>query len=121
MRIYIGGAGHGQVALCEKETGLTPAVCTPESALSAPAIAAFHLLMRAVLEQGGDAQDYARRLLAENPDAVLVCDEIGGGIVPLDPFERRWREETGRALGILAGAEGTTLIRVWYGLKEVLK
>ena len=74
-----------------------------------------------MLEAGSDAQDYARRLLAENPGAVVCTDEIGGGIVPLDPFERRWREETGRALGILAADETTRLVRVWYGIPEVLK
>ena len=123
MTIYLGGRGHGQAALCEKETGLVPISCAhdPAAALTVPAIADFHLLIRAVLEQGGDAQDFARRLLDENPAAVLTCDEIGGGIVPLDPFERRWREETGRALGILAAAPGTKLVRVWYGLPEVLK
>jgi hypothetical protein len=123
MTIYLGGQGHGQAAICEKETGLTPISCAsdPAAALTAPAISDFHLLVRAVLQQGGDAQDFARRLLAENPGAVLTCDEIGGGIVPLDPDERRWREETGRALGILCADPGTRLTRVWYGLPEVLK
>ena len=121
MTIYLGGLAHGQAALCEKETGYVPVPCTPAAALTAPAVADFHLVLRQVLASGGDAQAYARRLLAENPDAVLVCDEIGGGIVPLDPFERRWREETGRALGILAAAPGTRLVRVWYGLPEVLQ
>ncbi len=121
MHIYVGGAGHGQDALCEKETGLRPAVCTPETAMGAPAIADFHLLIRALLQSGGDAQDFARRLSTENPGAAVCCDEIGQGIVPLDPFERRWREETGRALSILAAAEGARVTRVWYGLPEVLK
>ncbi len=121
MTIYIGGAGHGQAALCEKETGRAPAPCTPETALTAPAIADFHLLVRAVLQSGGDAPAFARALIAQNPDAVLTCDEIGGGIVPLDPFERRWREETGRALEVLAAAPGTKLVRVWYGIGEALR
>ena len=123
MTIYLGGLAHGQAALCEKETGLVPVPCDrdPDAALAAPAVADFHLLVRAVLDRGGDAQAFARRLLAANPDAVLTCDEIGGGIVPLDPGERRWREETGRALGILAADERTRLVRVWYGLPEVLK
>ena len=123
MRIYLGGAGHGQAALCETETGLRPVSYEndPDAACAACAVADFHLLVRAVLARGGDAQDFARRLLAENPGAVLTCDEIGGGIVPLDPDERRWREETGRALGILCADPGTRLTRVWYGLPEVLK
>ncbi len=123
MTIYFGGRGHGQAALCEKETGLTPVSCErdPDAAFRVPAVADFHLLIRAVLDRGGDAQDFARRLLAEHPDAVLTCDEIGGGVVPLDPGERRWREETGRALGILTEDPGTRLVRVWYGIPEVLK
>ena len=123
MTIYFGGIAHGQAALCKKETGLTPVSFEhdPDAALHARATADFHLLVRAVLARGGSAQDFARRLLAENPDAVLTCDEIGGGIVPLDGEERRWREETGRALGILTDDPATRLVRVWYGLGEVLK
>ena len=123
MTIYLGGFGHGQAALCEKETGRIPVSCEHDcaAALSAPAVADFHLLVRALLARGGDAQDFARRLLEENPDAAICCDEIGGGIVPLDPAERRWREETGRALGILAAAPDTRVVRVWYGLPEVLR
>ena len=123
MTIYFGGRGHGQAALCEKETGLVPVSyeTDPAAALTAPAIADFHLLIRALLRSGADAQDFARRLLAENPAAVLTCDETGSGIVPLDPFERRWREETGRALETLAAAPGTRLVRVWYGIGEALQ
>ena len=121
MTIYIGGLGHGQAAVCERETGLVPVPCTPDEALRSPAVADLHLVLRSLLEQGGDAQDFARRLLTENPDAVCTADEIGGGIVPLDEAERRWREETGRALGILCADTGTRLTRVWYGIPEVIK
>ena len=121
MKIYIGGAWHGQKELCEQETGLVPVRCTPEEALTAPAIADFHLLIRDVLAAGEGGASYARRLLAENPDAHLTCDEIGGGIVPLDPDKRRWREEVGRALGVLTAADGVSLVRVWYGIGEVVK
>ena len=121
MTIYLGGLGHGQAALCEKETGRTPVPCTPDEALRAPAVADFHTVLRAVLDAGGEPQSYARRLLAENPDVILTCDDVGGGIVPLDPAERRWREETGRALGILCADPATRLVRVWYGLGEVVR
>ena len=120
MKLYIGGTGNGQMELARAESGLMPVTCTPESALHAPAIGDFHLLVRQVLEDGGDARTFAERLLAENPDALVVSDEIGLGIVPLDPFERRWREETGRALCVLAeGAQRVT--RVYCGIPQVIK
>lgn len=120
MKLYIGGAGSGQAELARRETGRTPLRCSAAEALSAPAVGELHLLLRELLLAGGDGQDFARRLLAENPDAVVVCDEIGLGIVPAEPFERRWREETGRVLCLLAqGAERVT--RVWYGIGQVIK
>ena len=120
MKLYLGGAGNGQADLARQETGRTPRACTPEEALSAPAIADFHLLVRSLLQSGNDPCAYARKLLARNPDAVIVCDEIGLGIVPLDPFERRWREETGRALCLLA-AQAERVTRVWCGIGQVIK
>lgn len=120
MKLYIGAAGSGQAGLAALETGRTPTVCTAETALRADAIADYHLLLRELMLAGESAEDYTRRLIAENPDAVVVCDEIGLGIVPLDPFERRWREGTGRALCLLAShAERVT--RVYYGLGQVIK
>ena len=120
MKLYIGGTENGQRELAERESGLRPVYCAPEAALSAPAIDGFHQTVRALLSDGGDAAAFARRLAAENPDAVIVCDEIGLGIVPLDPFERRWREETGRALCILAAA-AEQVTRVCCGIPRRLK
>jgi len=120
MKLYIGGAGNGQKELAEREYGLTAVPCDPAAALTAPIIDAFHLTVRTVLENGGDAREFARELLEKNPDAVIISDEIGLGIVPLDAFERRWREDTGRALCILAeGAERVT--RVYCGIPQVIK
>ena len=120
MKLYIGGAGNGQRELAAKETGLTPVSCAPDTALTAPIIDNFHLTVRELLQNGGDAKAFAQRLAAENPNAVIVCDEIGLGIVPLDPFERLWREETGRALCILAEA-AERVTRVYCGIPQVIK
>ena len=120
MKLYIGGAGNGQTELARAESGLTPQRCTPETALRAPATGDFHRPVRQVLEDGGDAAAFAKSLLAENPDALVVSDEIGLGIVPLDPFERRWREDTGRALCLLA-AQAERVTRVCCGIPQVIK
>jgi len=121
MKLYIGGAGCGQTELAARETGLTPRDCeTAAEALACPAINGIHLLFKTLLQDGVSLPEFARRLLEENPEAVVISDEIGLGIVPMDPFERRWREETGRALCILAeGAERVT--RVYCGIGQVIK
>lgn len=104
MKLYIGGCHQGKTAYVLSQTGLRPVPCTPEEALSAPTVNSFHLLCRSILEENGDLNAYVDALLTRNPGAVVVSDEIGLGVVPLDPFERRWREETGRALCRLAAA-----------------
>lgn len=120
IKLYIGGAGHGQAELAEKETGKKPVQCTPEEALKAPAINNFHLITKQVLADGGSPQKFARKLVKENPDAVICSDEIGCGIHPLAQEERIWREETGRALCILAEWAGT-VTRVYYGIGQRIK
>ena len=120
IRLYIGGAGHGQAELAEKETGKKPVQCTPDEALKCPAIDKFHLITRQILSQGGSPQEYARKLLKSNPDAVICSDEIGCGIHPLAQEERIWREETGRALCILAEGAGT-VTRVICGIGQRIK
>ena len=120
IRLYIGGLRHGQAELAEKETGLKPAACTPDEALKRPAIDNFHFITREVLAQGSSPQEYARKLLKSNPDAVICSDEIGCGIHPLAQEDRIWREETGRALCILAEGAGT-VTRVYYGIGQRIK
>ena len=120
IRLYIGGAGHGQAELAEKETGKKPVQCTPDEALKCPAIDNFHLITKQILSQGGSPQEYAKELLKSNPDAVICSDEIGCGIHPLAQEERIWREETGRALCILAAAAGT-VTRVFCGIGQRIK
>ena len=120
IRLYIGGAGHGQAELAEKETGKMPVQCTPDEALKCPAIDNFHLITKQILAQGGSPQEYAKELLKSNPDAVICSDEIGCGIHPLAQEERIWREETGRALCILAEGAGT-VTRVICGIGQRIK
>lgn len=43
-----------------------------------------------------ELDDFAEKLSRRNPDLILVSDEVGYGIVPLDPEERRYREAVGR-------------------------
>ncbi len=120
MKLYIGGLGHGQALLAEKETGQKPQQCSEETALHAKAIDNFEEIIKDIVKRDGDAQEFANKLLQENPDVVVVANEIGFGIHPLERIDRRWREQTGRALCILAeGAESVT--RVYCGIGQKIK
>ena len=45
---------------------------------------------------------FARGICASHADAVIVANEVGAGIVPIDPGERAYREGVGRALCAIA-------------------
>ena len=103
MKLYIGGAYQGQNELAAFEN--------PDAEI----ITDFHETVRRLLKDGVNAADYAREICAEKPDAVICANEIGSGIVPVDPEERRWREAAGRALCVIAQNAGE-VVRVVCGI-----
>ena len=63
---------------------------------------------------------YLDIILQKNPNAVITCDEIGCGIVPIDKTDRLWREMTGDACQYLA-ARAAKVCRVVCGIPMCLK
>ncbi len=76
--------------------------------------------LQELLRQEEDGEAAAERLLAEWADGVILCDEIGCGVVPVAAEERRWREQTGCCLIRLAAA-AEEVHRVCCGLGMRLK
>ena len=118
MKIYIGGSFQGQAEAAERETGLKPEPVSRGAALSAPAINDFHELLRGLTP--AEARAFAEALIEQNPDAVIVADEVGMGVVPLEPEGRLWREAVGRAMCLLA-ASAQSVTRVTCGIPVRIK
>ena len=102
MDLVIGGAFQGKLTWALAHYGFSMAdVCD-----------------LAVSEPRAGAKCYCHLPLFEN--AVVVCREVSGGIVPMDGEERAWRERHGTLMQDMArGADRVT--RVFCGLAEVLK
>ena len=83
----------------------------------------FHYFIRAVLEKNLPLQEYILKFMQfaeENKDTIVIADEIGNGIVPLDAFERAYREQTGRA-EILLAKKADEVVRVICGIGQKIK
>lgn len=85
----------------------------------------FHLMVRACINEDGTVDEEALgRLIDEitgyEGALVVICDEIGNGVVPTDPIERTYREETGRALIALA-ARAERVERIVSGIAQQIK
>lgn len=108
MKLYIGSAFAGQSGLARTENpGAVIWDC-------------FHETVRAALQEGKDPRELALELIRTHPDAVVVCDEVGSGVVPLLKEERAYREAVGRALCLIAGASNT-VTRVVCGIPVKIK
>jgi len=91
-----------------------------EAIKSAGVLDHFHLLVRRWMQAGKIPADETEKILSDNPDIVIITDEIGSGIVPLDVKERKWREVHGRICCQLAG-RADAVFRVIAGIGQKIK
>lgn len=108
MKLYIGGAWQGQDELARRENP------------GAHILPDFHEAVREAVRRGEDPRDFARRVCDAQPDAVIVANEVGSGVVPVDADERAFREAVGRALCVLA-QRARQVTRVVCGIPARIK
>lgn len=126
MILVIGGAYQGKLEYVKErfhiqsEDIFDGELDSYESIINKKAILNFHLLMKRYLLNDINGFDEVNKILEMNPNIIIITDEIGYGIVPLDPFERRYREETGRVCCYLA-KESQEVIRVLCGIATKIK
>ena len=87
---------------------------------SSVSVRKFHRYLERRMAAGESVADLAEILYQKNPELVIVTDEIGCGIVPMDPFQREVREQTGRVCTALAG-KARRVHRVICGIGTVIK
>ena len=83
----------------------------------------LHRIIRKELEDGRAEEEIREEILrlGRQPfEVVFLCDELGNGIVPIDPDEREWREVVGHIL-IAVAAEANEVLRIFCGIPEVIK
>lgn len=80
----------------------------------------FHKWVKTSLLQGSKPEEEVRQFLGNAPECIIICDEIGNGIVPMDAFEREYRERTGRMLVVLA-EQAWEVVRVICGIGQKIK
>ena len=76
-----------------------------------------------LLSEGMEESEVQSTILswvATHPNTILICDELGNGIVPLEKMERIWREQTGRLMIELA-KQAERVERILCGLGQRLK
>lgn len=124
MEMIIGGAFQGKSAYAKENY---PGICwaegekiSREQLMKAEGIFNFQEFIKKELKNDQDLSSLARELAEKNPDIVVVSQEVGYGVVPMDAFDRKYREAVGRICTSLA-AESKKVVRVVCGIGTVIK
>lgn len=80
----------------------------------------LHNWIKARIVQDGCPEEEVFDFVENYPDCVIICDEVGNGIVPMEAFEREYRERTGRILVELART-AEEVERVICGIGQKIK
>lgn len=80
----------------------------------------FHKYVKSCLEQGENPEKILQLLSAHYAKLIVISDEIGNGIVPIDAMEREYRERLGRIQCELA-LHAERMERIICGMGQRLK
>jgi adenosylcobinamide kinase/adenosylcobinamide-phosphate guanylyltransferase len=124
MHFIFGGRGMGKLdyakGLVADPVVCDLSACDAEEIFSADILYGAHLLVKRLMHEGRQPEEYFRGMLERLAGKIVIGDEVGSGIVPVDAFERAWRDEVGRVYQLLA-AHAKRVTRVWAGLPQELK
>lgn len=123
MRLIIGGKGQGKLDLLLQEGNFSSeqiiegATCSLEQIEQIQILNHLHLLVRRWTEAGYTIDELYDKLQTAK---VVICDEIGSGIVPMHREEEQWREDVGRLCCQLAKC-AECVDRVFCGIGQRIK
>ena len=113
MILVTGGAYSGKIEYVISELGFCESDISPDLNSAAPVLSELHLLLKDI--------DEVESILPDLLDKkVIVCDELGCGIVPTEQKDRLWRERVGRVCCRLA-ENADAVVRLNCGIASVIK
>lgn len=125
MILITGGAFEGKKEYAAKrfsfgENEITDGrTASAEEIMKAVCVVNYHDFVKRI-SPFENPEEFTASLVRENPSAVVIMNEIGSGIIPLEKSERIWREQTGRCGCIIASA-ASEVIRLCCGIPSVIK
>ena len=146
MEVYFGGAFQGKLEYVLEKKVADGAGCSLKDIKEAQVLNHLHLYIKRLTYKEGaaynttvddtittddtitanttaktmSAAEIINDIYEANPDIILICDEVGGGIVPLKKEDRIYRETVGRAL-CCAVKKSDRVERVMCGIGQCLK
>lgn len=110
MILVIGGFSQGKLAFVKSEFNIDDKKVFNK----------FNDWVRSVIKNGDNPVDATNKLIDENPDLIIISDEIGNGIVPMEKEERDFRDTIG-GIQIMLAKQAEEVYRVTCGIGQKIK
>ena len=127
MKLVIGGYAQGKLNYVQGkynvEASMVYAGEIPEKIEEEKGVVVinhFHNWVKMKIANDGCPEKEIFEFVEKYPDCVIISDEVGNGIVPIEAFEREYRERTGRILVELA-KKAEEVERVICGIGQKIK
>lgn len=127
MRLVIGGYAQGKLDYVLSRTEISASEvtdgesCALDFAPASPLVVdRLHILIRRLMLGKLDPDGFIDAIIEKNPDVVIICDEVGCGVIPLDGFDREWREAVGRTCCRIA-QKSERVERIFAGIPTVIR
>ena len=122
MIMITGGAFQGKTEFVKKQFSVDEndivdcGNCDLNDLKNEKNISHYELAVKRMIENNIDPLEFTRELKCD----IVIINEIGCGIIPLDRKEREWREMTGRA-GCILAEKAEIVYRVCCGIASIIK
>lgn len=129
MKLIIGGYAQGKLNYAVTKynveedhvfESVLPSSEEAEKLEGSVIVSSLHKWIKKRIKEGGRPEEEISAFVKKNANVIIICDEIGNGIVPMDPFERVYRERTGRILISLA-ENAEEVERIICGIPQKIK
>lgn len=124
MRLIIGGAYQGKLEFARKkyqvEVVADGEICSLEDTFSCEILNRFEIFIKRFFTSIEEIISFLNTILIKNPDIIVVCTDIGNGIVPIEKYDRLYRELVSRACCEVS-KRSNTVDRVFCGLGVSIK
>lgn len=122
MELYIGGFAQGKLQYVLRKKGKVNIVQEAGKIKEYPIkqkilFYQFHEWFRKEIEMGRNPEKEMDAIFSEYKNLLIISDEVGNGIIPIEAMEREYRERLGRYLCRIA-AHSERVERILCGIGQ---
>lgn len=124
MILITGGAAQGKLKFVAENFRPNMIIngidCDFSMLKNAECVINYHELIKRLMHETADTTAFTKKFCAENQNAIIIMNEVGSGIIPIEKSEREWRENVGKC-GCIIAEKADTVIRMTCGIPTVIK